>query len=173
MPVIGSSLGAAPDASETCRRLGATAERAVQRAASEGRIVGANDATVQVNSDAAKQRPLQDFVGVFRVPDQKGAPGWRGPIDPLDIDLKENAAIAMHLSMPRVVPLRHARPRVARPRAPAMARPPARVLMDGEGSWQGDLRENLRTALPGLLGAVDGRASCVVAGAGVLRDDHG
>eukprot|EP00959_Pyramimonas_sp_CCMP1952_P343626 7197972-Pyramimonas_sp.AAC.1 len=83
------------------------AKAAVQKAVIEQRIAEANNTKVQILSDVAKLRPLQDFVDLCRVPDRKDAPGWRGPWDLLDINLKENVAIVKHQSMPCIVPLRH------------------------------------------------------------------
>eukprot|EP00959_Pyramimonas_sp_CCMP1952_P285086 5960732-Pyramimonas_sp.AAC.1 len=72
------------------------AKSAVQKAVVEQRIAESNNAKVQILSDVAELRPLQDCVDLHRAPDRKDAPGRRGPRDLLDINLKENVAIVKH-----------------------------------------------------------------------------
>ncbi|CAK0907408.1 unnamed protein product [Prorocentrum cordatum] len=98
-----------PDTFESYLRPRMIAKTAVQKAVVEQRTAEANDTKVQILSDVAKLRPLQDIVDLHRVPDRKDAPGWRGPCDLLDINLRENVAIVKHQSMQYIVLLRHAR----------------------------------------------------------------
>ena len=64
--------------------------------------------------DLSKLKPLQDEVDLYRLPDHKDDPGWRGPCDLLDISFKDNTAIVKHQSMPYIVSLRHIRPHMGR-----------------------------------------------------------
>eukprot|EP00959_Pyramimonas_sp_CCMP1952_P040351 843904-Pyramimonas_sp.AAC.1 len=103
-----------PDTFETYLRPRMMAKSAEQKAVIEQRIAEASNTNVHILSDVAKLRPLQDFVGLYWVPDRKGQSGWRGPCDLLDINMKENVAIVKHQSMPCTVLLRHMRPHRAR-----------------------------------------------------------
>ena len=145
-----------PDTFESYLRLRMLAKAAVQKAVIEQRIAEANNTKIQILSDVAKLRPLQDFVDLYRVPDRKDSPGWRGPCDLLDINLKENVAIVKHQSMPYIVPLRHVRPHQSRSYAVMVVCPPTHMLVDGEGRWQDNLHDDMYTTLHGLLDIVDG-----------------
>ncbi|CAK0806504.1 unnamed protein product, partial [Prorocentrum cordatum] len=75
------------DTFEAYLRLRMMAKSAVQKAFVEQRTAETNNTKVQILSDVAKLRPLQDFGDLNRVPDRKDQSGWKGTYDLLDINL--------------------------------------------------------------------------------------
>ncbi|CAK0855905.1 unnamed protein product [Prorocentrum cordatum] len=74
---IDGARDSTPNTLKSCLRLRMMAQTAFQKAVIEQRIAEANNTRVQIRSDVAKLRHLQDFVDLYRVPDRKDAPGWK------------------------------------------------------------------------------------------------
>eukprot|EP00959_Pyramimonas_sp_CCMP1952_P244903 5118829-Pyramimonas_sp.AAC.1 len=159
-----------PDIFETYLRLRMMAKSAVQKAVLEQRIAEANNTKVQILSDVAKLRPLQDVVDLYRTPDRKDQSGWRRPCDLLDINMKENVAIVKHQPMPYIVPLRHIRPHRARSYLVTLSCPPPHLLTEGEGKWQANPHDDLYSSLHHMLDIVDGQQPSSVVPTGTVHD---
>ena len=115
-PGLAAQLGAiesVPDAVETSIRLRMAAKDAINQSIVEDRIAKAHNTRVQQPRPEDAARLTEGAkIDLWREPDSKDDPGWRGPADLVKNYAPDNKAIVVWRGYPMLVPLRHIRPHV-------------------------------------------------------------
>ena len=107
------ALGSDPEASETGLRLRLHAKESILRNITEECISTAESTRVQPYKKEGLKK-LTDGSGahLWREPQSKDVPGWRGPVAVVKLYGGRNKVIVERRGLPRLVPIRHLRPHV-------------------------------------------------------------
>ena len=110
---VTSALDAQPDAMETALRLRLEAKDAILQSVVEDRIARANNTRIQQYKPEDKAK-LKDGskVDLWREPDTKDDPGWRGPCELIKVYADGGRCVVDWRGHVMLVPLRHVRPHI-------------------------------------------------------------
>ena len=107
------AMETAPDAIECGIRLRMAAKEAILQSVVEDRIATANNTKIQqYSSDQVARLTEGAKCDIWRLPDNKDDPGWRGPADLIKKYIDDSKCVVVWRGHPMLLPLRHVRPTI-------------------------------------------------------------